>query len=82
MFNDTLALALTNSCKFEQGEWFKPGVQFVSAQLKPFSLSGNYNFIDRELKLNVERDKQDNERLGYSLGFGFTEQAASINPVV
>lgn len=30
----------------------------------------------------MERDKQDNERLGYSLGFGFTEQAASINPVV
>lgn len=80
LLNDTLAVALTNSWKEEQ--WFHPGIQFVSAQLKPFNLSGNYSFLDREFKLNVERDKQDTERLGYSIGLGFSEQAASINPVV
>jgi hypothetical protein len=82
LLDNTLALSVTNECKFEKGEWVNPAIQFTSSQLAPFTLSGAFNPIDRGFNLKIDREKQDSEKLAYSTAFTFTENQAALNQVV
>ena len=81
-WNDTLALAVQNECKFENGEYFDPSFSFVTTKLKPFNINGGYGFYNRQLRLQIEKEKQESDRLSYSLGLTFNDGIAAANPVV
>ena len=82
LLGDKLAVKVQNETGSKIDTWLNPYLSFVSKQLHPFVMMGGFNFVTGDLDCSVNREAQEGEKLGYSLGLNLGRDKFSIAPMV